>query len=111
MSAPIGPTKPDAGVIVAKPATIPVTIPTRLGLPNFIHSIVNQTSDPVAAEMCVTNIAIPASPFAANALPALKPNHPTHSMEAPIIVMPGLCGGGVRSENRDGCRYFHNHQS
>ena len=38
ISAPIGPTKPDAGVIVARPATMPVTMPTRLGLPYRIHS-------------------------------------------------------------------------
>ena len=43
--------------------------------------------------MCVTNMAIPALSFAAAALPALKPNHPTQSMEAPIITIPGLCGG------------------
>jgi hypothetical protein len=37
-NAPAGPTKPDAGVIVPKPATIPVTVPNAVGLPNLIHS-------------------------------------------------------------------------
>ena len=36
---------------------------------------------------------MPAAPLAASALPPLKPNQPTHSMPAPAIVMPGLCGG------------------
>jgi hypothetical protein len=35
-NAPAGPTKPDAGVIVPKPATIPVTVPNAVGLPNLI---------------------------------------------------------------------------
>ena len=43
--------------------------------------------------MCVTNMAIPALAFAAKADPALKPNQPTQSIEAPIIASTGLCGG------------------
>ena len=93
ISAPIGPTKPEAGVIVPRPATIPVTIPRTLGLPYLIHSENIQTKDPVAALICVTNIAIPASPLAATALPALKPNHPTHNMPAPVTDIVKLCGG------------------
>ncbi len=34
-----------------------------------------------------------ANPLAASALPALKPNHPTHSIPAPIRVSVRLCGG------------------
>ena len=41
----------------------------------------------------MTNIAIPALLFAPKADPALKPNHPIHSIAAPIIVSIGLCGG------------------
>ncbi len=33
-----------------------------------------------------------AEPFASNADPALNPNQPNHSREAPIIVMVRLCG-------------------
>ena len=72
---------------------MPVTMPTRLGLPNLIHSIAAQLSDAVAAAIWVTSIAMPALPSAARALPALNPNQPTHSIAAPIMVMPGLCGG------------------
>ena len=93
ISAPIGPTNPEAGVIVARPAIRPVTAPTRLGLPNFRHSMQVQTMPAVAAEICVTTIAMPAPPSAANWLPPLNPNQPTQSMHAPMAVMPGLCGG------------------
>ena len=90
---PIGPTEPLAGVMEAKPAIQPVTAPTKEDLPNLTFSIMIQTIVAVAADMCVTKIAIPASPFAANALPPLKPNQPTHNIHAPIMVKPGLCGG------------------
>ena len=53
--APIGPTKPEAGVIEARPATMPVTAPTRLGLPYLIHSMAAQVSAPTEAETCVTS--------------------------------------------------------
>ena len=43
--------------------------------------------------MWVTSMAMPAAPSAATALPALKPNQPTHSMHAPVTVMGRLCGG------------------
>ena len=46
--------------------------------------------------MCVTSIAMPASALAATALPALKPNQPTHSMPAPVTLMVRLCGGSSR---------------
>ena len=54
-----------------------------------------QVKAPAAAEMCVTVSAIAASPFAAKALPPLKPNQPTHSMAAPATVRVMLCGGCV----------------
>ena len=47
----------------------------------------------MAAEICVTNIAIPAPAFAPKADPALKPNQPIHNIDAPIMVKIGLCGG------------------
>jgi ammonia channel protein AmtB len=78
-----------AGGIVI-PATIPVTIPKTLGLPKRIHSITIQVKEPAAALICVTNIAIPAEPSAANALPALNPNQPTHNIPAPVTTMVSL---------------------
>jgi len=47
----------------------------------------------VAAATWVTNSAMPALASAAKALPALKPNQPTHSMAVPAMVSPGLCAG------------------
>ena len=38
-------------------------------------------------------MALDAVRSAARADPPLKPNHPTQSIEAPIIVNTGLCGG------------------
>ncbi len=51
MMAPTGPTLPEAGVMDARPATIPVTIPTSPGLPVFNHSIVIQVKLATAAEI------------------------------------------------------------
>src|SRR6185369_12476525 len=96
-SAATGPTKPEAGVMDARPATAPVTAPTMLGLPNFSPSMTIQTTAAVAAEIWVTVMAMPASPPALSALPALKPNHPTHSMQAPAMVIHGACGGFTSS--------------
>ncbi len=79
--------------MVARPATTPVTRPTMLARPKRIFSIKAQTMPAVEAEMWVTSRAMAASPLAARALPPLKPYQPTHSMPAPIMVMPGLCGG------------------
>src|SRR5215472_1331687 len=92
-TAPMGPTLPAAGVIVASPAIVPVTAPTELGLPNDIHSIAIHTRVAVAADKCVVSIAMPASALEASALPALKPNQPTHKSEAPTITIQGACGG------------------
>ena len=85
--------KPEAGVTLAKPAMVPVTRPTRLGLPKRSHSKPAQVRLAAAADKWVTTMAIAAPPSAASALPPLKPNQPTQSRLAPIIVKPGLCGG------------------
>jgi hypothetical protein len=42
--------------------------------------------------MCVASMAMPAEPLAASALPALKPNQPTHNMPPPATVYGRLCG-------------------
>src|SRR5271166_787977 len=79
-----GSTKPDAGVIATRPATAPEMQPSTEGLPLAIHSANIQPSAAAAVAICVTAIAMPARPLAATADPALKPNQPTHSNEAPI---------------------------
>src|SRR6516225_5196283 len=93
---PIGPTKPEAGVIATRPATAPEQMPSTVGLPRSIHSRIIQVKPAVAVAVCVTSIAMPACIPADTAEPALKPNQPTHSSEAPIIVSTMLCpGAGV----------------
>src|ERR1051326_3525656 len=83
---PPGSTKPDAGVIATRPATAPDAAPSTEGLPLAIHSANIQPRAAAAVAICVTVIAMPARPFAATAEPALKPNQPTHSTEAPITA-------------------------
>ena len=90
--APVTPTKPDAGVIATRPATAPEAMPSTDGLPLAIHSVNIHASAATAVASCVTTIAMPARPSAATAEPALKPNQPTHSSEAPISVSVRLCG-------------------
>src|SRR5215470_11100191 len=94
-SEPAGPTKPDAGVIATRPATAPVQIPTTVGLPRIAHSTNIQAEAAVAVAICVTVMAMPACKPAVTADPALKPNQPTHSSEAPMNVSTMLWGGAV----------------
>ena len=75
-------TKPDAGVIATNPATAPEQAPNNDALPRRKNSNSIHANVPVAAATCVTSIAIPARPSAANADPALNPNHPTHNNDA-----------------------------
>src|SRR5690242_15317235 len=88
----IGPTKPEAGVIATKPATAPLAAPSTVGFPTHSHSAITQESVAAAAPRLVATNAETASPLAATALPALKPNHPTHSKPAPVIVRVRLFG-------------------
>src|SRR5215468_3947670 len=92
---PIGPTKPEAGVIATRPATAPEQMPITVGLPLMIHSTIIQVKPAVAVAVWVTSIAMPACRPADTAEPALKPNQPTHSSEAPMNVRMTLCGGAV----------------
>ena len=52
-----------------------------------------QVNAAVAAEIWVTATAMAASPFAARALPPLKPYQPTQSMPVPVTHMVRLWGG------------------
>ena len=57
-----------------------------------IHSANIQDSAAAAVANCVTTMAMPARPLAATAEPALKPNQPTHSSDAPITEKARLYG-------------------
>src|SRR3954453_20607631 len=95
MSAPVGSTQPDAGVIATRPATAPETMPSTDGLPRAAHSANIQASAAAAVAICVTAIAMPAAVPAETADPALKPNQPTQSSEAPITERTRLCGANI----------------
>ena len=70
--------------MATRPATAPEMMPSTRGLPRATHSANIQASAAAAVAIWVTAIAMPARPLAATAEPALKPNQPTHSSEAPI---------------------------
>src|SRR5918998_4724301 len=91
-SADIGETNPAAGVMPTRPATAPEMAPSTVGLPLRTHSPSIQPSVAAAAPKCVATKALVASDPAPSALPALKPNQPTHSMQAPITLSTRLCG-------------------
>lgn len=79
--------------MATRPAAVPVTRPRTLGVPYLIHSTAIQAIAAVAVENNITNMAIPAAPSAATALPALAPNPTTHDIEAQTTVKVKLQGG------------------
>ena len=91
-SAAIGVTNPAAGVIATSPATAPEMPPKTVGLPRRNHSIASQPSAAAALAKCVATNALVARLLAASALPALKPNQPTHKRHAPTNESVRLCG-------------------
>src|SRR5690606_4798423 len=91
-SPPPGPTKPAAGVMPTSPATAPEIAPSREGRPFTFHSTRSQASTPPEEASSVLKNAAAKLSDAPNAEPALKPNHPTQSKDAPIIAMGRLCG-------------------
>src|SRR3972149_10938169 len=86
ISAGIGVTNPEAGVMQTKPATTPEHVPKMVGLPRKTHSIPAHVRPAAAAAKWVAQNALAASPLAASALPALNPNQPTHNIVAPTAV-------------------------
>src|SRR5499433_1401098 len=92
-SAGMGATKPEAGVMATNPATAPLAAPSTVGLPLWSHSDDIQESAAAAVAVLVATKALVARPFAATALPALKPNQPTQRSAAPVTVSGRLCGG------------------
>lgn len=89
-NAPTRSVEPAAGVIATNPATAPVHAPTVVGFLLHIQSIAIQVTAAAAAATCVTRKALAASPSAANPLPALNPNHPSHKNDVPINTIVTL---------------------
>src|SRR6478672_7303762 len=90
--APMGVTKPEAGVIATRPATAPAAAPTTLGLPETNQLNRVQVQAAAAVARWVTVQAFEASPPAARALSALKPNQPNQSIDPPTTTMVMSCG-------------------
>src|SRR5262245_3074117 len=92
-NAPLGVTKPQAGVITTRPATAPEQKPRMLGLLRNNHSAIGHTNEATAVAMVVVVKAFAAMSSAATTLPALKPYQPTHNIPVPIMQSTMLCGG------------------
>src|SRR6188768_1671066 len=88
----IGLMKPAAGVTATRPTTMAVAAPTAVALPERMMSRSVQTTSVAAGASIVVVNARAAIPFAASALPALKPNQPNQSTPAPSSVKGTLCG-------------------
>ena len=79
--------------MATNPATAPLAAPSTVGLPLTTHSAHIHDSTAAAVAVLVATKALVASAPLLRALPALKPNQPTHSMAAPTTENGRLCGG------------------
>ena len=78
--------------MATRPATAPEAPPSIDGLPLVIHSPNTHEMVAQAVASSVLMKASAATSPASSAEPALKPNQPTHSIDAPIMVMVSECG-------------------
>src|ERR671923_1548898 len=90
--APMTLTKPEAGVIATRPATAPAAAPSTLGCRLCHQLTVIQVSAAIAVAVLVTTKALVARAPAVTALPALNPNQPNQSRQAPRTVIVASCG-------------------
>src|SRR5215510_3517704 len=109
ITAPVGATYPQAGVITTSPASAPEQNPSTLGLPRSAYSSMAHVNDATAVASVVVVNAFAAIPSGASALPALKPYHPTHSSPVPTMQSTMLCGAMISLLNPSRCpRRIHN---
>ena len=92
MTAVVGETYPAAGVIVANPATAPVSRPRNLGLRSRIQATISQATAANDAATSVFRNAVPVTESTRISLPALKPYHPNHNSPVPKATSGMLCG-------------------
>src|SRR5690349_9523474 len=90
--APVGSTKPQAGVITTRPATAPEQNPRTLAFPRSTYSSIAQANDATAVASVVVVNAFAAMASAPSALPALNPYQPTQSIPEPTMQSTMLCG-------------------
>src|SRR5690606_5326676 len=86
MMPPMGPTDPQAGVMATRPATAPEAAPSMEALPLLRASPMLQASTAAAVANKVLMNGRPTPVLASRLEPALNPNQPTHSSEAPTMV-------------------------
>src|SRR3954451_14717181 len=88
-------TNPAADVIVANPATAPVSSPTKCGLRACRHSTNNQVvaANDAARSVFRNAVAVMSSTF--SSLPALNPYHPNQSRPVPSAMNGILCGAST----------------
>src|SRR5436305_12080637 len=109
ITAPLGPTYPQAGVMTTSPATAPEQKPSTLGLPRNAYSSMAHVNEATAVASVVVVNAFAAIPSGARALPALKPYHPTQSRPVPTIQRTMLWGAMISFLNPSRCpRRMHN---
>ena len=73
--------------MATRPATAPETMPRTEGFLAMIHSMAIQARAAAAVAIWVAAAAMPAWPsWDSTADPALNPNQPTHSSEAPMTL-------------------------
>ena len=79
-------------MIATNPATAPDAAPTTLGFPVCAHDIKTHVTAAIPVAVFVTVHALTVMPSTITSLPALKPNHPNQSIEAPRTTNGILCG-------------------
>src|SRR6478736_9061541 len=92
-SADMLPTKPAHGVMATSPATAPDAAPSVVACPACHRSTTSHVIIAAAAALKVFMNACAATPSAASAEPALKPNQPNHRMPVPSNVSGSEWGG------------------
>src|SRR5204863_790309 len=103
ITAPLGSTYPQAGVITTSPATAPEQKPSTLGLPRNAYSSMAHVNEATAVASVVVINAFAAIPSGASALPALKPYQPTQSNPVPTMQSTMLCGAITSFRNPSRC--------
>src|SRR5689334_21896652 len=91
-TAPVGSTKPQAGVITTRPPTAPEQRPSTLAFRRNKYSSPPQVKEATAVASVVVVNALAAIASEPSALPALNPYQPTQSMPVPIMQSTMLCG-------------------
>ena len=80
-------------VMPTAPPSEPLSVMPTSGLPWTNHMEIMAARAAAAGAMVVFTAMRPIVPLPMSVEPALKPNQPNQSMDAPIMVMVRLCGG------------------